>query len=193
YLVPHFRQGDYDAGVLEASQFIAHILKSPDSVAELESMMPEASPFWSKRNPILMNSLFILVLFAGLYLYVHFVATRLLKGTKKKPKLIAPIFWGMGCMLLLMFVSLFVFLFVFGNLEEIYQAKNLPYFVFIFCAIVLAMKITNGRSAITKSFKDEEDLQRTLKRFTTYLFIPMLLTPLAWIDLGMIFNRFAKN
>jgi len=193
YLVPYFRQEDYDTGVLEASQFISHILKSPDSIAELESMMPEAMSFWSTRNPVLMNSLFIFILFTGLYLYVHFVATRLLKGTKKKPKLIAPIFWGMGCMLLLMFVSLFVFLFVFGNLEEIYQAKNLPYFVFIFCAIVLAMKITNGRSAITKSFKDEEDLQRTLKRFTTYLFIPMLLTPLAWIDLGMIFNRFAKN
>ncbi len=193
YLVPHFRQGDYDAGVLEASQFIAHILKSPDSIAELESMMPEAIPFWSKRNPVLMNTLFILALFAGLYLYVHFIATRLLKGTKKKPKLIAPIFWGMGCMLLLMFLTLFVFLFVFDNLEEIYQVRNLPYFVFIFCAIVLAMKITNGRSTIIESFKDEEDLQKALKKFTAYLFFPILLTPLAWVDLGMILSRFAKN
>ena len=193
YLVPHFRQGDYDAGVLEASQFIEHILKSPDSIAELESMMPEAIPFWSTHNPFLMNALFILVFFAALYLYVHFITVRLLKGAKKKVKLIAPIFWGMGCMLLLMFISMFIFVFVFDNLEEIYQVKHLPYFVFVLCALILAMKITNGRSSIVESYKDEQDLQQGLKKFMAYLFIPMLLTPLAWIDLGMIFNRFAKS
>ncbi len=193
YLVPYFRQGDYDGGVLEASQFIAHILRSPDSIAELESMMPEAIPFWNMRNPVLMNALSILALFVGLYLYVHLIAARLLKSAKKKPKLITPIFWGMGCMLLLMFVTLFIFAFIFDNLKEIYQVRNLPYFVFVFCALVLAMKITNGRSTLVESFKDEGDLQKSLKKFAAYLFVPMLLTPLAWVDLGMIFSRFAKN
>ncbi len=193
YLVPNFRNGYYDQGVLEASRFIEKILKSPDSVAELERLMPDAAPFWSMRNPVLVNTLWMLALFTGLYLYVHYISGRILKGTKNKPKLIAPIFWGMGCMLLLMFLTLFIFVFIFNNLEEIYQRKNLPYFAFILLALILAMKITNGRTKIIESFKDEEDLQQGLKRYVKYLFIPMLLTPLAWFDLGGILNRFRRN
>lgn len=193
YLVPNFRNGDYDQGVLEASRFIEKILKSPDSVAELERLMPDAAPFWSMRNPVLANTLWMLALFTVLYLYVHYISGRILKGTKNKPKLIAPIFWGMGCMLLLMFLTLFIFVFIFNNLEEIYQRKNLPYFAFILLALILAMKITNGRTKIIESFKDEEDLQQGLKSYVKYLFIPMLLTPLAWFDLGGILNRFRRN
>lgn len=193
YLVPNFRNEDYDQGVLEASRFIEKILKSPDSVAELERLMPDAAPFWSTRNPILVNTLWMLALFTGLYLYVHYISGRILKGTKNKPKLIAPIFWGMGCMLLLMFLTLFIFVFIFNNLEEIYQRKNLPYFVFVLLALILAMKITNGKTKIVESFKDEEDIQKGLKKYVSYLLIPMLLTPLAWFDLGGILNRFRRN
>lgn len=193
YLVPNFRNEDYDGGIIEASLFIEQILKSSDSLVELERLLPESVPFWSARNPILANALWMLLLFSGLYLYVHFVSKRILKDTKNKPQLIAPIFWGMGCMLLLMFLTLFIFVFVFNNLEEIYQAKNLPYFLFILFALILAMKITNGRSKIVDSFKDEEDLQKGLKRYLKYLFVPMLLTPLAWFDLWGILKRFRQN
>ena len=193
YLVPNFRNEDYDQGIIEASQFIEQILKSSDSIAELEQLMPEASSFWSFRNPILVNTVWMFLLFTGLYLYVHYISGRILKGTKNKPKLIAPIFWGMGCMLLLMFLTLFIFVFIFNNLEEIYQRKNLPYFAFILLALILAMKITNGRTKIIENFKDEEDLQRGLKTYVKYLVIPMLLTPLAWFDLWGILNRFRRN
>ncbi|SFT01326.1 TPM domain-containing protein [Sphingobacterium wenxiniae] len=195
YLVPNFREGNYDEGVLEATKVIIHVLKSPDSIKELREMMPEAASFWSLRNPILMNTLLVLLVFAGLYLYVHFITLRLVKTQKSRKKVsrFVPVFWGMGCMFLLMFLTLFIFAFVFNNLEEVYQRKNLPYFVLVFCVLVLAMKITDGRAKLTADYKDEEDLQNSLKRFAAYLFIPMLLTPLAWIDLGMIANRFNKN
>ena len=193
YLVPNFRNEDYDMGVLEASRFIAQVLQSPDTLVELESMMPEALPFWNWRNPISGNTLAIIGVFFLLYLYVHFVTAKLLKNKRKKIALWTPVFWGMGCMALLLFVTLFIFAFVFNNLEDIYQRKNLPYFAFVLFAIILAMKITNGRSTIIKSFQDEEDLQHTLKQYAAYLFIPILLSPLAWIDLIGIFNRFRKN
>lgn len=193
YLVPNFRNEDYDQGILEASEFIATILKSPDSIAELERMMPEAASFWSLRNPVLTNSLLLLLLFGALYGYVHLVSGRILKHTKNKPQLIAPIFWGMGCMLLLLFFTLFIFVFLLDNLEKVYQLKNLPYFLFVLLALILAMKITNGRSKIIDSFKDEEDLQKNLKHYVKFLFIPMLLTPLAWFDLWSILSRFRAN
>ncbi|WP_205600207.1 MULTISPECIES: TPM domain-containing protein [Sphingobacterium] len=193
YLVPNFRNGDYDQGIIEASQFIEQVLKSSDSIAELERLMPEPVSFWSFRNAILLNTLLMLAFFAALYLYVHFISVRILKDTKSKPQLIAPVFWGMGCMLLLMFITLFIFVFIFNNLEEIYQIKNLPYFMFILLALILATKISNGKSKIVESFKDEEDLQRSLKSYVKYLVLPMLLTPLAWFDLWGILNRFRRN
>lgn len=193
YLVPNFRNGDYDQGLIEASHFIEDILKSPDSIAELRRQMPASISFWSIKNPLFFASFSILVIFIVLYMYVHFVATEVLKETRKKPKLIAPIFWGMGCMLLLMFLTLFIFVFVFNNLEEIYTLKNLPYFIFILLAIILAMKIADGRTQINEGFKDEKDLQGALKKYVKYLFVPMLLTPLAWFDLWSIFSRFKRN
>lgn len=193
YLVPNFRSGNYDLGVLEAAEFIEHILMSPDSLRELERLMPEAMPFWSWRNPVLKNTLLILLFFSALYLYVHIVAYRILKNQKKKPKLIVPIFYGMGCMFFAMFVTLFIFLFVFDNLAEIYQKKNIPYFVLVLAILILAMKIIDGRSIINRGYKDEEDLQKALKKYVGYLFVPMLLTPVAWYGLFSAFNRFNNN
>lgn len=193
YLVPNFRNGNYELGVLEASEFIEHILKSPDSVRELELMMPEAMSFWNWRNPSFGNTLLIVFLFSAMYLYVHIIASHILKKQKKKPKFIVPIFYGMGCMLLLMFITLFIFLFVFDNLGEIYQTKNIPYFVLVLALLILAMKIIDGRRIINHGYQDEEDLQKALKKYVAYLFIPMLLTPIAWYGMFSAFNRFNKN
>lgn len=192
YLVPNFRNGDYDKGVLEVSEFIGQILKSPDSVKELEAMMPEAIPFWSWRNPILKNSLSILGFCLFFYIYIHFVASKL-KGSKKKLQKFAPLFYGIGCMGLLMFITLFIFAFLLNNFEEVYQVKNLPYFAFVLAALILAMKITTARKAIGESYVDEEDKHTALKKFALYSFVPILLSPLAWIDFGLLVKYFGKN
>lgn len=90
-------------------------------------------------------------------------------------------------------LTLFIYTFIFNNFEEIYQRKNLPYFAFFLFTLIFAMKISNGKTQILQSFKDEEDLQKCLKKYVTYLCIPMLISPLAWIDLGTILNRFRRN
>ncbi|MHC8947856.1 TPM domain-containing protein [Sphingobacterium hungaricum] len=193
YLVPYFREGNYDTGVIEATAFIEEILLSPNSIEELRLQMPEATPFFSRANPVLMNTVFLFVLFSAFYVYAHLIIVNLLKGTKRKVSWVNAIFQGIGCMLILMFFSVFIFAFVFDNVEEVYQLKHLPYFAFVLLSFILAMKITKGRSSIIESFKDEEDLQKALKKFTGFVFVPMLLTPLAWFDLGLILNRMNKN
>ena len=193
YLVPNFRNEDYNEGVLQASQFIENILTSSNTIKELEALMPEATPFWSWRSVALKNSLLIILFFGALYILVHIISSNILKPLRVKPKPIAPIFWGMGCMVLLMFLSVFIFAFVFKNIEQVYRKENIPYFIFVLMALILAMKITDGRTNIEKSFKDEEDKQNAIKRFTGWLFIPMLLTPLAWIDLAMISRNLKRN
>ena len=192
YLVPNFRNEDYNKGVLEASEFIAHILKSPDSVKELESLMPEAIPFFSFRNPIFRNTLLVCGFFLILYLYIHLISKQF-TAKKQKLKPIAPIFYGLGCMGLLMFLTVFLFAFVFKNLEEIYQVKNIPYFAFVLGGIILAMKINDSHDAIIKSYNDEQEKGNALKKFAAFTFLPSILAPLALFNMGSIFNKLNRD
>jgi len=193
YLVPNFRNGNYDQGVLEASQFIKTILMSPDSKAELERLMPEATPIWSFSSPILRNSLLVLALFAICYIWLGEV-TRAIKGQlTKKSKYFPPLVSGCGCMGMLMFASVFICAFALNNFEVVYQWKNLPYFIFIFGSITLAMKYNASRTQIVNSYRDEENIQRALRKFRIWGLVPLLLSPLALFDLFGINKRIRRN
>jgi len=193
YLVPNFRNGNYDQGVLEASQFIKTILMSPDSKAELERLMPEATPIWSFSSPILRNSLLVLALFAVCYIWLGEV-TRAIKGQlTKKSKYFPPLVSGCGCMGMLMFASVFICAFALNNFEVVYQWKNLPYFIFIFGSITLAMKYNASRTQIVNSYRDEENIQRALRKFRIWGLVPLLLSPLALFDLFGINKRIRRN
>ncbi|MCS4228490.1 YgcG family protein [Sphingobacterium sp. BIGb0165] len=193
YLVPNFRDGNYDQGVLEASQFIKTILMSPDSKAELERLMPEATPIWSFSSPILRNSLLVLALFAICYIWLGEV-TRAIKGQlTKKSKYFPPLVSGCGCMGMLMFASVFICAFALNNFEVVYQWKNLPYFIFIFGSITLAMKYNASRTQIVNSYRDEENIQQALRKFRIWGLVPLLLSPLALFDLFGINKRIRRN
>jgi len=192
YLVPNFKNEDYNNAVLEASQFIAQILKSPDSLKELERQMPDAMPFFNWNNPVLKNTLLVLCFFFILYLYIHFIGKKL-KSKDQNLKPIAPIFYGIGCMFFLMFITVFIFAFVFNNIEEVYQKKNIPYFAFVLGGLILAMKINDTHDAIKKSYKDEEDKGNALKKFAVFGLIPSIVAPLALFNMGGILGRLNKN
>ncbi|WP_454879329.1 TPM domain-containing protein [Sphingobacterium detergens] len=193
YLVPNFRNGNYDQGVLEASQFIKTILISPDSKAELERLMPEATPIWRFSSPILRNSLLVLALFAVCYIWLGEV-TRAIKGQlTKKSKYFPPLVSGCGCMGMLMFASVFICAFALNNFEVVYQWKNLPYFIFIFGSITLAMKYNASRTQIVNSYRDEENIQQALRKFRIWGLVPLLLSPLALFDLFGINKRIRRN
>lgn len=189
YLVPNFRQDEYDRGVLETARFIQKVLGSPDAQAELDSLMPESIPFWNIKNPTLRNSVLVIVLFILLYGWIT-VVTKMTKGKiTKKSNYFTPLISGCGCMGMLMFITIFIFAFVLENVEQVYQVKNLPYFLLIFAVITLAMKYNAGLTLVTASYKDEENIQRALRRFLKWNFIPLLISPLAWIDFGRSIKR----
>lgn len=193
YLVPNFRNEDYDRGVTEAAEFIKTILTSPDSKAELERLMPEATPIWSFKSPILRNSLLVLGLFAICYIWLGEV-TRAIKGQlKKKSKYFPPLVSGCGCMGILMFISVFICAFALNNFEVVYQWKNLPYFIFVFGSITLAMKYNASRTQIVNSYRDEENIQQALRKFRVWGLVPLLLSPLALFDLIGLNRRIRKN
>lgn len=192
YLVPNFRNDDYDRGVLEASQFIQKILNAPDARAELDRLMPETIPFWNLRNPYLRNSLLVLFAFVILYVWIS-VVTKMTRGKiTKKSSYFPPLVSGCGCMGILMFFTAFIFAFVFENIEQVYQVKNLPYFILIFGIITVAMKYNAGLTTVTNSYKDEENIQQAIRKFLKWNFLPILISPLAWIDFGRSNKRLHK-
>lgn len=193
YLVPNFRSQDYNTGVLEAATFIHHILLSPNSIAELEAMMPEAISFWSFRSVYFQNSLLVLLFYLALYLYTHTVINTILKRKKAKSGRYASILWGLGLMAFLMFVSLFFFLFLFNNLTEVYRKENVPYFILVFCLLVISAKLLDGYFLINKHFVEDEEKDNTSKSYLKWMLIPMLLSPIAWIVFYKINKRIINN
>lgn len=193
YLVPNFRNDDYDRGVLESSKFIQKILNAPDARAELDRLMPEAIPFWNFKNPYLRNSLLVLAVFIFLYVWIS-VVTKITKGKiTKKSSYFPPLISGCGCMGILMFFTSFIFAFVFENFDQVYQVKNLPYFILIFGVITLGMKYNAGITAVTNSYKDEENIQQAIRKFLKWNFLPLLISPLAWIDFGRSNKRLSLH
>lgn len=192
FLVPNFKAEDYDRGVLECSRFIQTILTAPDARTELDRLMPETIPFWNFKNPHLKNSLLVLFAFVILYVWIS-VVTKMTKGKiTKKSSYFPPLVSGCGCMGMLMFFTSFIFAFVFENFEQVYQVRNLPYFILVFGIITLAMKYNAGVTTVMNSYKDEENIQQAIRKFLRWNFLPILVSPLAWIDFGKSNKRLYK-
>jgi len=120
--------------------------------------------------------------------------TRAIKGQlTKKSKYFPPLVSGCGCMGILMFISVFICAFALNNFEVVYQWKNLPYFIFVFGSITLAMKYNASRTQIVNSYRDEENIQRALRKFRVWGLVPLLLSPLALFDLIGINKRIRRN
>lgn len=193
FLVPNFRNGDYDTGVLEASAFITKILESPDSIKELERLMPEAVSFWSLKSSLFLNSLLILSVVIVLYLYIHFITNRILKSRHKKARLLGPIFQGLGCFVGLLFLSSFVFILIFNNIKEVYQVSHVPYFILLVGLIILTKKMADGRNQIKENCYDTESLVNGYKTYLRWLFVPSIIIPFSWLDIVIIIRSLQRN
>lgn len=192
YLVPNFRNYDYDKGVIEASQLIERVFLAPDSQEELAHLLPEAAPFWNLRNPILNKILIYLAVFLLVYLYIYFVEGTLVP--KKMRAKFSPIFKGMGCMLVLMFFSVFVFAFVFDNVEKVYRLKNLPYFILVLCALIITVKLSDSKRLVENTFKrDRETQTRKLKKWTGLMLLLILVNPLLWGIFVSMDKRYSRD
>ncbi|WDF68419.1 TPM domain-containing protein [Sphingobacterium oryzagri] len=198
YLVPNFREGNYDAGVLAASKAIEQALLAPDVQNELARMMPEARPYVSVRNENFLFALSVIALYAGLYFWLH-TASKKYKGTVKPKK-------GNGCTgwlvylvlsviasgFTLLFLMLF-FAFFFQDMERLFQTSGIPYFLALCGSYMLLFKIYEIRGAIKRSYLDEENRLTALKRFQRDTLIPYVFTPLMLISFLQFRQRWSRS
>lgn len=140
YLVPNFKNDAFDKGVLEASKVIINALKSPNATAELDRIIPKSRSFWHWENVILQNSILVLFCILASFYWIGFVAHKNFGPRKShRTNWIIVVFISLGCMLFLMFLSIFVFGLWLNNIKEIYSTKNLPYFLLVFGMILISI------------------------------------------------------
>ncbi|TDS10379.1 uncharacterized protein B0I21_109144 [Sphingobacterium paludis] len=189
-LVPNFRNGDYDGGVLAASKVIEQALQADDVQAELAGMMPEARPFVSLRNNSFLSAVFVLFLYIGLYFWVHRLGKKY-RGKEKDKKTKGCSGWFVYVLLSIPaagFTMLFVLLFsgVFsGGGNVFFSASVVPYMLALCASYVLLFKLYEVRTGIKTSFLDEENKLNALKQFQRAAIVPYLFSPL------MLFSFFA--
>ncbi|KGE15059.1 hypothetical protein DI53_1286 [Sphingobacterium deserti] len=189
-LVPNFQNGDYDGGVLAASKAVEQALLADDVQAELERMMPEAKPFVSLRNNNFLSAVFVIFLYVGLYFWVHRLGQKY-RGEEKDKKQTGCSGWFVYVLLSIPaagFTMLFMLLFsgVFaGGGKALFSAASVPYLLALCASYVLLFKLYEVRGSIKKSFLDEENKLKALKRFQRAAIVPYLFSPL------MLFSFFA--
>ena len=205
YLVPHFKEGDYDQGVLEASTVIQHALMSSDVQAELHRMMPEATPFFSQRNVHLKNTLIVVVLYMGMYYWVDRSGKKWKKGgqvytrsnrstkvrTKKRKQgcsgwFAYTIMGGLATVFTMLFIML-IFAFLIRDMNRMFQLTVLPYVFAIWGSYTMAFKIAEELDIVKKSYRDEENKLKALRGFQRSVFISYLFSPF------MLFGFFNLN
>lgn len=195
HLVPHFKQGDYDEGVLEASRLVQQALNADDVLLELQQMMPEAAPFWRLENKSLRYCGLLVLLYVGLYVWVGYAGRRWAsrvgvylssrhagkrkkKGQKKGCRgwFFYVCFAGLGTLFTFLFVMM-IFAFVLDDMGRLFQYTTLPYLFAIWGCYTLFFKISEERDIIKKSYKDEENRLKALRGFQRYAWIPFLCSP----------------
>lgn len=202
HLVPHFRQGNYDQGIMEASETIRQALLAPDVRAELRRMMPEAVPFFSVHNVVLQRTLFVMLLYVAMYYWVERVGQQWeqrLAGVRKRKRkkqssgwLIELLFGGLAA-IFTMFLAMFFFAFVFDDIGYIFQAGTIPYFLALWGCYVVGINIWNTRDFIRKRYKDEENRLKAVRRFNLSVVLPYLASPIMLLGFFSFFRKWQSS
>ena len=208
YLVPYFRQGDYDRGVLEASAVIQQALMAPDVKSELSRMMPEAAPFFSLKNTFFTHSVMVIMLYVLLYNWVAYVGRQSIgearrppmsKEKKKKKSrnkgcgawFLHVVFSGFAT-LFTMLLLMMVFAFVLNDMDRLFQLSTLPWLFGVWGSYAVAGRIWATIDDIRKSYKDEENKLLAIRRFQQRTVVPYLLSPIMLFSF-FIFQRKWKD
>ncbi|MGS2739529.1 TPM domain-containing protein [Sinomicrobium sp. M5D2P17] len=183
YLVPYFREQDYDGGVLETAGAIRDILLYPDKAEELRMELREESFFYRNRMVFIDVAFIFLVILALMKWTGYVIEKKVLKGDKKLGKgtrlNLTSVMGGCGCMVGLFFAGVFSSLFIDSSPEFIFQMKMVPWYLAIAGSIILTIMYFRGSKIIIKSFRDEKNRLNALAEYHKWMVIPLIFSPVA--------------
>lgn len=177
YLVPHFKEGDYNGGVLAAIAAISNILSDPENAILLKSSVKERS-VWSKYKLI-----FISVCLLPLLIFVSFRSVNSATKDLKLKKVSAESVVANGCISLffIFFAVLAAVFFLHIDVESLLSLKFIAVVSYIVFCIALFTTYGNGRNRIFSTYKDEVNILTAWQQYNKKLIIPFILCPFLFI------------
>ena len=195
-LVPRFREGDYDGGVLAAMAAVKEIVLDPASAADLSVRLGrEASWFYRYRVALLS----FVVAGAGYYFLWKLASRaynriRTKRGRKKNKKSNSRYLYYSGFTLIFAaFLSIFAIAIFQIPPTWLYSWNNLPWYPALFFGLAIWMIYVAGLGEIRVNRRDVAHRQEAVLAFHKQLALPLLATPLLWISLFFVFKRRRKE
>lgn len=188
YLVPYLQAGNTEMAVLATAKAIESVFLSPDHDMELASLQAWQPTFWNLHATALERTLAILVPCTLAFAWMNRSRRRVLarQGIAPVPYKGHAFWYALLTFLLLLFISLLALVFT-DSILQAYQFRNLPWFVGLFCALMLFYHFYGCRRFIRDSTRDTKTSLDMQFAFTRLNLVPLLLSPFAYkayYDLG---------
>lgn len=190
YLVPYLRADNPDLAVLSTAKAIESVFMSPSHALELGGLKAYEPTFWNRYANTFDKSGWVIAPFALAMVWMSFTRKRVLKkfALKGAPYEGRPFWYALFTFILLMFFSVFVFM-ALEAIEDVYQFKNLPYFVAAFCSLMLCFHYHACSTLLQRSTKDSKTALDLRVLFTRWNLLSLLLAPLAYLAyVGVVKN-----
>lgn len=148
-LVPNFRAGDYDKGVLEAMDAVKAVVLDPSSTADLSADLERHSSWFYRYRMALL--LFVVTSAAYYFLWRQasnaYNLIRTKRGRKKNRKTNSKYLFYSGFILVFSaFLSIFAIAFFGAKATWIYSWSNLPWYPAVFFGLAIWILYTSGLS-----------------------------------------------
>lgn len=183
-LVPRFREGDYDSGVLAAMDAVKTVVLNPGAADDLRRTLMRESSFFYRHQ--------LSFLFFGLALIVYYllwkhasrafnrIPTRSGRQSAKTPTGIYLIFGGVG-LFLCGFFSIFLIVFLEIPFSWLYRWSYLPWYVAIFFGLGITLLYFKGLLRIRETFVNVANRLEATADFNKRMAFPILAMPLTWV------------
>lgn len=183
-LVPRFREGDYDGGVLAAMDAVKTVVLNPDAAGDLRRGLARKDSFFYKNQALLISLLLVFALYYWLWRKASRAFNRIPTRSGRKSKSTSTgiylLFSGL-ILFLSAFFSVFAIAFLGMPPSWLYRWSFLPLYVAAFFGLAITIVYFNGLSLIRKTFKDAANRLAEAAAFNKRMVLPMLVTPLTWV------------
>ncbi len=185
YLVPDFREGNYDGGMLQAVSAIHQILRHPESAEELKAELRGQS-FFQRYQDVLTYSVLIIVLTFVAMKWIGYVAEKKIVNSKRYKSIgqtgLSAV-GGCGCVMMILFIGVFALWFLGMDPAVIFQVHLIPWYLGVGGSLAIAMKYSKGEEYIRKAYRDDRNRLTALSDFHRWAAVPLLLSPLSLVGL----------
>lgn len=190
-LVPYFKAGDYNEGMMATVSVIHEALTTPGGIEELKAKFKQQT-FLNRNQELLMYSALI-VLFTFLTMkWTNYVVDQKIFNGKRKGHLGydgLSVAGGFGCLVLILFAGVFIMGFLGKDPALLFQMKSIPWYLVIVGNLVILFKYQRANRRVRNGFRDEKNRMDALRKFHGLMIIPMLLSPMTLFALARFANR----